>query len=220
LLEFFSFRDCVAGNDAGPKAKDGGGGLRILNAILGSFLVLAAGAGAHSAQAEVLAFHATLDGKSGADATGSAATGTARITADTESRRVSVDLTLDGITMDALWDRLVAAPIGPVHFHKYATPEGGDAVLVLPVPFGAGYSATPTGLRVTMSEYDYAAGAKLLNSKLTFEDFVAAMRSGLVVLNVHTDAFNPGEIRGVVAERNAGREAARGPLPAGQPHSH
>ena len=171
--------------------------MRIFNAILGSFFVLAAGATAHSARAEVLAFHATLDGKYGA-ASGSAATGVARITADTDSRKVSVDLTVEGITVDGLWDRLVAAPIGPVHFHKYATPEGGDAVLVLPVPFGAAYSATQTGLRVTMNEYDYADGAKLLNSKLSFDDFVAAMRSGLVVLNIHTDAFNPGEISGRV----------------------
>jgi hypothetical protein len=190
--------------------------LHIFSAILGVFLVV----GATGARAEVLAFHATLDGKYGAAATGSAATGAARITADTDSRRVSVDLTIDGITIDALWDRLVAAPIGPVHFHKYATPGGTDAVLVLPVPFGAAYSATPTGLRVTMNEYEYDAGAKLLNSKLTFDDFIAALRSGLVVLNVHTDAHNPGEISGLIAER--GQQTARAPAPAasGTAHQH
>ena len=32
----------------------------------------------------------------------------------------------------------------------------------------------------------------------TFDGFVAAMQGGLIVLNIHTDAFNPGEISGRV----------------------
>ncbi len=35
-----------------------------------------------------------------------------------------------------------------------------------------------------MKDYDYDAGAKLLNSTLTFDEFLTALRSGLVVLNV------------------------------------
>jgi hypothetical protein len=73
-------------------------------------------------------------------------------------------------------------------------------VLVLPLPYGADYRATRSGLRVTMKDYDYTAGAALLKSTLTFDEFVAAMKSGLVILNVHTDAFHPGEISGKVAE--------------------
>jgi hypothetical protein len=49
-----------------------------------------------------------------------------------------------------------------------------------------------------MKDYDYRAGAKLVGSTLTFDEFVAAMRSGLVILNVHTDKHNPGEISGRV----------------------
>jgi hypothetical protein len=97
-----------------------------------------------------------------------------------------------------LWDKLVAAPIGPVHLHKYATAAGGDSVLVVPMPYGPTYRATARGMRLTTKDYDYAAGAKLLSSSLTFDDFVAAMKGGLIVLNVHTDAFNPGEISGRV----------------------
>jgi hypothetical protein len=161
-------------------------------------LALAIGLGAVPAQAEILTFHAELDGKYGAEATGSAATGTAKIKVDTERQQVSVDMKVDGITIDALWDKLVAGPIGPVHFHKYATPEGGAAVLVLPVPYGPTYRATKQGMRVAVKDYDYNSGAKLLNSTLTFDQFVAAMKSGLVILNVHTDAHNPGEISGKV----------------------
>jgi hypothetical protein len=170
--------------------------MRISTAILGALFALASGLGAVSAQAEMLAFSAALDGKYGEQPTGSDATGTARVKVDTKRQLVSLDLTLDGITAEALWDKLVAAPIGPIHFHKYATAAGGESVLVLPVPYGASYRPTKRGLRVTVKDYDYRAGAKLLNSELTFDEFVAALRSGLVVLNIHTDAFNPGEISG------------------------
>jgi hypothetical protein len=148
------------------------------------------------AYAGTLKFHATLGGKAAPDVTGSDATGTASVTVDTDRRLVSVDLAVHGITVDQLWDKLVAAPIGPVHFHEYKA--DGNSVLALPLPFGANYAATADGFRVTMRDYDYAAGAKLLNSTLSFDDFVAAMQAGKVVLNVHTDAFNPGEIGGTV----------------------
>ncbi len=150
------------------------------------------------ASAKILKFHAALDGKYGPDPTGSAATGRATIRVDTVTRRVSVDLKVAGIQVDDLWDKLVAAPIGPIHFHKYATAAGGDSVLALPLPYGANYHARPAGLRVTMKDYDYVTGAALLKSTLSFDDFVAGMGSGLIVLNVHTDKFNPGEISGLV----------------------
>ena len=150
------------------------------------------------AQAEILKFQATLDGKYGQEPTGSAAIGRASIHVNTVTQRVSVDLGVDGITLDNLWDTLVKAPVGPVHFHKYATRNGGDAVLALPLPFGADYTATPSGLHVAMKDYDYVAGAALLKSTLSFDDFVAGLRDGVIILNVHTDKYNPGEISGVV----------------------
>jgi hypothetical protein len=174
--------------------------MRNAKKMLFTLLAVAAGLGAAPAQAEILTFRAKLDGKYGAEPTGSAATGSARIKVDTERRLVSVDMNVEGITIEALWDTLVAAPIGPIHFHKYASPAGGASVLVLPVPYGADYRATKNGLRVAVKNYDYAAGAKLLKSTLSFDDFVAAMRSGLVILNVHTDKHNPGEISGKVVK--------------------
>jgi hypothetical protein len=174
--------------------------MRIFNGFAGILIGIAAAAGAAAAEAKVLTFHVALDGKYGVEPSGSAATGKARIKVDTDRKRVSVDLTVDGITQEALWDKLVAAPIGPIHFHKYAVAGGHDAVLVLPLPYGADYHATKKGLRVDMRNYDYAAGTKLVGSSLGFDDFVAALRSGLVVLNVHTDAFNAGEISGKVIE--------------------
>ena len=129
--------------------------MSVRKTLLGALLAVSAGFTAVPAQAEILTFHARLDGKYGTEPTGSAATGKARIRVDTERRRVSVDMDVRGITVDALWDKLVAAPIGPIHFHKYATAAGGDSVLVLPLPYGADYRPTRNGLRVTMKGYDY-----------------------------------------------------------------
>ena len=166
--------------------------------IGGAALAIAMSVAAAPAEARVLTFHCALDGTSGPEPTGSAATGKAKIKVDTDRKLVSVSLDIDGITAPQLWATLVARPIGPIHFHKYATAAGGASVLALPLPYGPSYHTLPHGLRVRMVKYDYAAGAKLLNSTLSFDDFVAAMKSGLIVLNVHTDKFNPGEISGTV----------------------
>jgi hypothetical protein len=150
------------------------------------------------AEAKILNFHAVLDGKNDYAKTGSDATGKAKIKVDTDRKVVSVDLDVDGITAPQLWAKLVEKPIGPIHFHLYH--PDGSAVLVLPLPYGPTYHTLPHGLRVKMVKYDYATGAKLLDSTLPFDDFVAAMKSGAVILNVHTDKFNPGEIAGKVIE--------------------
>jgi hypothetical protein len=151
-----------------------------------------------AAQAEVLKFHVALDGQYGSDPSGSPATGKAKVLVDTVTHRVSVDLDVDGITIDNLDDNLVQSRVGPIHFHKYATAAGGDSELALPLPFGRDYRAKPWGLRVRMRDYDYVAGAALVKSTLSFDDFVAGMKTGLIVLNVHTDQFNAGEISGLV----------------------
>jgi hypothetical protein len=177
-----------------------------IGVLLGTLAALATS----PAQAETLTFTAALDGEYGSAPTGSAATGQAKIKVDTDRQTISIDLMVNGITPDKLWDKLVAAPIGPIHLHKYATAAGGDSVLVLPLPYGSNYKAVTNGMHVSTTHYDYAAGAALLKSSLSFDDFVAAMRGGLIVLNVHTDAFNPGEISGRVGGGTAPGEAAAG----------
>jgi hypothetical protein len=159
-------------------------------------IVLGALTAAVPAGAAVLRFQAALTGKAEPDKTGSDATAKARIRVDTTRGLVSVRMVVHGITTDQLWKKLVAAPIGPVHFHEYK--EDGDSVLALPLPYGATYRPTRDGFRVVSRDYDYAAGARLLQSTLRFEDFVAALQAGRIVLNVHTERFNPGEIGGTV----------------------
>ena len=148
------------------------------------------------AAARTLTFRATLSGIAPPTTTGSPARGHAVIKVDTSSQRVSVDLDVTGITIDQLNDGLVAKPVGPIHFHVYRSAD--DVEMILPVPFGADYHATRTGFRVTMRGYDYATGAKLLNSGASFDEFVNGLRGQRIVLNVHTDKFPDGEISGTV----------------------
>ena len=149
---------------------------------------------ASPAAAKTLSFRAMLGGTASPTITGSPATGKAVIRVDTKTQKVSLELEVRGITLDQLNDALVAKPIGPVHFHEYRSAD--DVEAVLPVPYGAGYKATRTGFHVSVRDYDYAAGAKLLNSPATFDEFVNAMSAGRIVINIHTDKFADGEISG------------------------
>jgi hypothetical protein len=148
------------------------------------------------AAARTESFRAALDGTAIPTTTGSPAHGRVTVKVDTKSKRVSVELDVQGITLDQLNHALVAKPIGPVHFHQYRTAD--DVEAVLPVPYGANYRATKTGFHVSMRNYSYAEGAKLLNDQDTFEEFVDALNAGKIVINIHTDKFPDGEISGKV----------------------
>jgi hypothetical protein len=161
-----------------------------------SLIAVIAIAAASPAAAKTLTFRASLSGIAPPTTTGSPARGKAVIRVDTSSKRVSVDLDVTGITLDQLADGLVAKPIGPIHFHVYRTAD--DVELILPLPYGPDYRATKTGFRVTMRGYDYAAGAKLINSGASLDEFVNGLRGQRIVLNVHTDKFPNGEISGTV----------------------
>jgi hypothetical protein len=148
------------------------------------------------AAARTESFRATLDGTAIPTTTGSPAHGRVTVKVETKSQRVSVELDVQGITLDQLNDALVAKPIGPVHFHQYRTAD--DVEAVLPVPYGANYRATKNGFHVSMRDYSYAEGAKLLNDQDTFDEFVDALNAGKIVINIHTDKFPDGEISGKV----------------------
>jgi hypothetical protein len=141
-------------------------------------------------------FTAKLSGDVETSKTGSKAAGTARFVVDTEKKTVDVTMEFTGLKIADLADGLVARPIGPIHLHNYLS--NGDVVLVLPTPFGSNYTDTAKGFSVAMKGYSYAEGAGLLKSDLSFDGFLAAMGSGSVVLNVHTDKFGQGEISGTI----------------------
>jgi hypothetical protein len=69
---------------------------------------------------------------------------------------------------------------------------------VFPVPYGPAYAATGKGFRVEMRAAPYAAGARLVNSSASFDDFVASLEGGNIVLNIPTTRFPAREISGDV----------------------
>lgn len=169
--------------------------------IASAFAALALVAAAVPAQAKELFFTATLSGDKVPTATGSKATGVARIRVDTEARTLDMTLDVKGLKVDDLWAKLVKAPIGPVHLHRYGTHEHPDptsSALAFPFPYGPSYAPTADGFTVTAKAYRYDLSAASVKSEVSFDDFLASMEHGDVVLNIHTNANTDGEISGVV----------------------
>jgi hypothetical protein len=159
------------------------------------------------AQAKQLFFTATLSGDKMPTMTGSKAVGLAHIVVDTDAKTVDMTLDVKGIKVAQLWDKLVKAPIGPVHLHAYGAPHDhsnpGSSTLALPFPYGASYAGTVDGFRIVEKDYPYAIGAASVKSDTSFDDFVAAMEQGKIVLNIHTNAQTDGEISGEVVPDKA-----------------
>lgn len=167
-------------------------------ALLAGLALIAAAAPAF---AHDLAFAATLRGDKAPTITGSKATGRARIVVHTHTQTVDIALDVAGLGVEDLSRGLRASPMGPIHLHIYGGTDhspAADAALVFPVPYGPAYVTSATGFAVRMTGLDYAKGAALVNTQTGFKDFVAALSTGKVVLNVHTNRFGDGEISGDV----------------------
>lgn len=161
-------------------------------AVLG-FAALVFAASAMSAE---VVFTAALRGDKDPTNTGSKAAGDAKIVVDTAVQTVDVDLKVTGIKFQDFFDQVHHAPVGPIHMHHYGAK--GEVTLVMPFPMGPTYAETKDGFTVTVRDYPYATGAKIVQTPLTFDQFLAALQAGIVVLNIHTDKFNQGEISGTV----------------------
>jgi hypothetical protein len=166
------------------------------------FMILAAVlALAGPAAAKELAFKASLSGAAPSTTTGSKATGEAKIRVNTDTQTVDVALNVEGLKIEDLWTNLLHSPMGAIHLHVYGSKDhggGSDSALMFPLPFGPNYVATPKGFKVEMKAEPYAQGAKLVNSKASFDEFVAALAGGRIVVNIHTNAKTDGEISGDV----------------------
>ena len=156
---------------------------------------------ATSAGARELAFTAALSGDRMPTMTGSKALGQARVLVNTETQRVDVSLDVTGLKLEDLWKNLVPAPMGPIHLHIYGSHDHSNpdsAALVFPLPYGPGYAATATGFHAEEKALPYAEGARRVNSRASFDDFVSSPEAGRIVLNIHTNKFTEGEISGDV----------------------
>jgi hypothetical protein len=169
--------------------------MRLLIALAGLTLLAA------PAHAKELKFTAALAGDKAPTATGSKATGQALIVVDTDRRTVGMTLDVKGVGVDGLWTNLLKTPMGPIHLHVYGGHDHSNpdsAELMFPAPYGPGYEPTAAGFKVEMKNVAYDTGARLVNSKASFDEFVSALEGGRIVLNIHTNRFNDGEISGDV----------------------
>ncbi len=119
--------------------------------------------GASAAQAEMLVFKATLAGSTSVPANDSAGTGTAEMTVDTETKKVSWTMTADGLSGAAT----AAHAHGPAAMTETAPPV------------------------IDMSgEMMMKGSADITEAQWT------DMKAGKYYVNVHTEKFPDGEIRG------------------------
>lgn len=148
-----------------------------------------------SARAAIIEFAADLDGSQEVPPVATDATGEASIFVDTDLETIDFVLNVIGLSLDDLFD--VGGGLGPIHFHN--APPGSNGPIVIPFPVGASFSDTADGFQVNVSGLSFADAVALSGSMLTFEQFVAAMIAGDFYVNVHTDAFGGGEIRGQIS---------------------
>ena len=160
--------------------------------------VLAALAFAAPAMSADVVFTAALRGDAAPTNTGSKAVGDAKIVVHAEAQTVDVTLKVTGLKTSDFWAQVHHAPVGPIHLHHYAA--NGEVTLVMPFPAGPSYADTADGFTLTVKDYPYAAGAKIVQTPLTFEQFLDSLKAGIVVMNIHTTKFNDGEISGTVRE--------------------
>ncbi|MEZ5955881.1 MAG: CHRD domain-containing protein [Hyphomonadaceae bacterium] len=149
-----------------------------------------------TAHAAELHYTASLAGNQYPTETGSAATGQATLVIDTTTQTIDATITISGITFDQLAHHLAHSRMGPIHLHRY---QGDDVTLIMPFPFNATYAETADGFTVTIVDYPYADAAQAVRSELNFDEFVAALGTDPIYLNVHTNAFGDGEIAGRVS---------------------
>ena len=150
------------------------------------------------AQGAVLNYEAVLDGDQQNPSVLTRAMGTAQISVDTVDETINFLLNVSGISVDDLNDGLVANPVGPIHFHDAL--RGSNGPIVIPFAFDpATYFDTANGFAVSVMSYSFADAVGISGSSESFSSFVSGLNENGYYINVHTDAFGSGEIRGQIS---------------------
>ncbi|HKK36812.1 MAG TPA: CHRD domain-containing protein [Paracoccaceae bacterium] len=154
-------------------------------------LALAGALGLASAGgAQALTFYeAFLDGAQEVPPVTTAASGFALLGLDASETRLSLDMTVEGIAADDV-----------LGIHIHAAPAGANGSIAFSV-YGAGIGTTDPDTVFT----PVAGGFTVLSEWgpgddgfASLADSLFALKSGGLYLNVHTLAFNAGEIRGQI----------------------
>lgn len=159
-------------------------------------------------------FTSRLDSAQASSQGASDAWGEAKLSVDSVTESLSFALTVIGISLDDLADAFVDganAALGPIHLHDGDLGQNGP--VVVPFPFDSSYSSsTSGGFQLVVDDYAYADAVAISGSTLSFDEYLADLQRGGSYINVHTDAYVSGEIRGQLSP-----EVAPVPLPAGLP---
>jgi len=145
----------------------------------------------------VLTGLASLTGDQETPPNSSTATGTASFKLDTTAHTIAdFNLSVTGIAVSDLFG--VPPHNTPAHIHEAAPGVPGPIIVMF--EFSDITSSSPTGFTLHVGSID-------LNPVLaTTPDFITAMMAGNTYVNVHTNTFHGGEIRGQISLT---------PLPAG-----
>lgn len=147
-------------------------------------------AGAVSASAAVMRYEAMVTGSQQVpDPVKTDAFGMASLEVDDVAEALTFSLSVTGIDLSDLVD--VGPGFGPVHLHN--APAGANGPVVVPFTFeSAGYTETSAGFDLfrAMVSFDAIAGGA------DFGAFVDGLNSAEFYVNVHTEDFGAGEIRG------------------------
>jgi hypothetical protein len=168
-----------------------------IRTFLAATLVAAAFALPASA-AHLKYFTSVLNGAQQVPPNSSSATGRASLTLDTRAQTLDFSLSVMGISLDGLNDNFVANPLGPIHLHNGLAGQNGGVI----VPFAFDkmtYAGTASGFDLTVMDFAYDDAIKASGAALSFLDFIGELERDAIYINVHTDAYAGGEIRGQVA---------------------
>jgi CHRD domain len=161
-------------------------------AVLGCMFVTA------NASAEILEFNFALDGSQVVPPNNSNAAGAAQLLlVDTDTQQFSIDLLVFGIGLDEL------AETGPngtaVHIHSGAAGETGP--IVVDLGFLSNFAVDGPGIRLSITDalFGGTQGALTSDPATNIEDLLA----GNLYVQVHTDDFPGGQIRGQIVPEPA-----------------
>ena len=138
---------------------------------------------ATNASAEIIRFTATLTGGNETPPVLTGAFATATVTLDTDSKTVSWNIDV--------WN--LPSGINNAHFHVGPVGVAGPTVVNIPFPATASNDFNLNGSATTAT-----AGLRPDQGIRSWDDFLQSLTGGQVYLNIHTQVFGGGEIRGQV----------------------
>jgi len=138
---------------------------------------------ASSANAEIIRFTAALSGGNETPVVLTGSFGSATVTLDTATQTVSWNIDI--------WN--LPSGINNAHFHVGAPGVAGPTVVNIPFPATASNDFNLTGSATTAT-----AGLRPDQGIRSWDDFLQSLVGGQTYINIHTQVFGGGEIRGQV----------------------